>query len=98
MDAANAAMKEIMGEGGSVCDPAIVRVLEGVLAAAKAGRVRGVAVIEVGGPERIGMQVAGGHLPAMVAGAVQLQRILTDEVFRVPRGGGLLVPGGMGRG
>jgi len=93
MNGADAAVREIMGSGAQFGDPQVISVLEQALAAARSGRLAGVAVVMASGPDGVSLSVAGRHPVALASGAAQLQRQLLDAAF-APKGNRLLVPRG----
>lgn len=89
----NGVVKEIMGNGAQVGDPAVIRTLEEALALARAGKVCGVAVLTALGGDRVNIGMAGSGLGALACGAMQAQRMLLDQQFAPQQGGRLLMPG-----
>lgn len=88
------AVKEIMGAGASVGDPAVISTLERALSLARQGKVSGVAVVLSLGGERCDIAMSGQGLAAMSSGIAQAHRMLLDQLFApAARGHALLMPG-----
>lgn len=77
-------------------DPQIIRVLTDALEAAKAGHMRGIAIIAALGSEAVQMNVAGVGQPQLITGCAQMQRMLLDSVFTPKRATGIVFPAGRG--
>lgn len=80
---------------GPIGHPDVVRVLEAMLAQAKAGSMVGVVVIAAVGPENIALNVAGACPVTLAGGCAQMQRMLLDQAFAQKRSS-LVVPAGRG--
>jgi hypothetical protein len=64
---------------GVAADPAVVQLVEGLLADARAGRLRGIGAVVVQTGGQIGT-VMHGDLPAIVVGAELMKRTVLDHM------------------
>jgi hypothetical protein len=75
-----------------LANPDVIRVLEAALAAARAGRVGGVAIIMAAGGDGIAIQMGGAHPAALVTGCQQATRQLLDAMFSPKARSGIVIP------
>lgn len=76
-------------------NPEVISVLEEALAAARAGRIAGVAIVVATLPSAISIKMAGDGSQSLAVGCAQMERMLLEQIFsprRGPGGAGLLVP------
>ncbi len=63
-------------DGVSLGNPEVIRLLEGLLTEAKAGRVAAIGVVRVGGPAKVSASAAGGFLMEVYTGCGMLQDLI----------------------
>jgi hypothetical protein len=77
----NGAVKEILGEGATVGNPEVARVLEAVLREARAGRVLSVGVVAVMGTGQVSVSATRQHSPSdLYFGAGLLMDLVMEQV------------------